>query len=1561
MKFIPCLKQLKPNGKIVYEYNPFRNYRDDAGKIGDLITSKLNFDLEHPVQIECQHSYDGSVNLILNDGLNPIRLINSRFSTRENNTYEIVDRTGSADTNLYDDSQFDIDTSLYKKINTIPKIQFLGLTYGGNLPVGNYNFYFKYSDADDNETDFIGESSNVVCHIGNLNDPKSIRSGIENENSGKTIKFDISNLDSGYDYIKVYYTRQTSGLHGQPNVEAKVLIKKFKCKGNACTINITGFEETLDISLEEINKEYFLAETAKSTAQCKNRLFLANLTKPHIDYQDFSDISLRMTPWYDVDTPNLLSNNYKTAGDYLYYDVKNIYDKVGYWENEIYRLGVVYILSDNSLSPVFNIRGGELGSTDFTQHNQQFENNTQPEDYDFLFEYDGNNKTSKRRYIEYDETTGLIAENTVTLENAKGVIRIKQNAVDNTKRYRLQIKIHESVKNYLKETLKVKGFFFVRQKRNPTLLTQAYVIGHDIVSGIPMIPLGGEYRFESFVSDTGLLTNQYKQRLRSLTNYYCNNEIAICPDYSLRQEIYNNFFTDTEYVVQEESNKWTLVEDSLNDRHYHTTREDCDTAYTRTISIIGVPDSTVAKRTKTSIFCSKAGNVESLEFKTVGEEFELDYKNSNVKNNIVRGNFGPFLGLSDYRGDHSRIVNIYIPKYSETQMPDYFQIRMEDQSPYYAITDRLDINNVTSLIDNIYRGDCYICQYTHRLNRNFADLNAPTADKIVDASCWVSNYTPETAPEKMADINIGDLNAVQLGNWITFTVKSSMNLSIRDEDSSYVSESLLMGNNRSFYPLTEMSVDGNYKIPESSVINTGISAQNSQRVNFAQDAVPYIKNNFQTRIAYSDIAITDAYKNGYRTFQAMSYQDYPTTYGGIMKILEVNDQLLVIFEHGIGLLPVNERVVAGNGLGGNVFINANKVLPETINIISSDIGSQWPDSVIKGAAGVYGIDTVAKKIWRYSGNGLEMLSDFTVQKFLNDNISLTERELTPFIGVRNVKTHYNAFKQDIMFTFYDNKDKYEEVVWNLCYNERTGKFTTFYSWLPSFSANIDNIFFTFDRDTSKKLGKLAHTLKDGIVANTVFLDKAIDDEDFNTIYYNIYTKQEAEEKNLTFQPNCRFDTNSKCFILSNEDPTHMAVAQDEGDQFIKNGVFKVRNNQNESEEIILSINKNELPANLAKIEFIVEDTLFNMHKFFDYKPNYTNILIWQDDENDTLENHLEEHKIIPLNVKAIVYEQTNLSTPVEWKTFRKQLYFTKRKYVTVPSNKKLADSKLTTAFWKHGQSGIIDIKETIKPCNWYGKEHPFEFEFVVNASDPSTQKTFDTMQILSNNVPPESLHYTIIGDTYDFSEDKPNMYVRQEATKHAYHKNGSDITYDKNYTSITTAKSQKSTLFPTYYTRQDKIDEIYDSYIKSTHSEIKGGVDYCHLSGAEIIHDAGLNQFSIVNHQPAIDMKNHILGRLRGNMQYVDNTWRVQINPINLVQKNEKNWTNPPINIYYPQMIHDIFRVDTNIKPDDFTYDNDTWGEMKSIKLKDRYMKCRIRYKGNKLALITGVRTKYRV
>jgi hypothetical protein len=88
---------------------------------------------------------------------------------------------------------------------------------------------------------------------------------------------------------------------------------------------------------------------------------LANLTQPSVDLQTFTDLSLRMCPYYKRDSiknaVGSLNSDYEVIDGAMYYNVDNIYNKVGYWNEEIYRLGVVYIMNDDSLSQVYNISG----------------------------------------------------------------------------------------------------------------------------------------------------------------------------------------------------------------------------------------------------------------------------------------------------------------------------------------------------------------------------------------------------------------------------------------------------------------------------------------------------------------------------------------------------------------------------------------------------------------------------------------------------------------------------------------------------------------------------------------------------------------------------------------------------------------------------------------------------------------------------------------------------------------------------------------------------------------------------------------------------------------------------------------------------------------------------------------------------------------------------------------------------------------------------------------------------------------------------------------------------
>ena len=1600
------------------------------GSVVDFDTNELQFDLEHPVNILPQWSYDGSVNLILNDGLNKPRLINTRFSPIGRNRYQIVDRKGDNDTNLYDQGgQFDIDTSLYKNVSKIPSLTYYGTISSGNLPVGNYFFYFKYSDADGNETDFIAESGLVSVFIGN--EPYNIQSGFRNQNSYKGVQFLLSNLDTAYQYLTVYYTKATSDINQNETISAYRINQRYIINTTStCSVKIMGFEDITEISIDEINLTYNLVSSAQTQELCQNMLFLGNVDKPKIDYEELTDLSLRFCPKLTSEPYNIrdiISEDYVSGSKFSnsYYNSRFIYEKTGYWKDDIYRFGVVYIMSDNSLSPVFNTRGINLQDgnkyTDISVYNEE----------------DG-----ERNKINYDEKTfRVLTEETDTssgsLENIKGVVYLSDANPDTEhKIYSINFELQYNKDVYsILNSMGIKGFFFVRQKRIPTILCQAFIIGIDPESHTPVIPYNSKYIAESFIGQSGtnnekILTHDYLSRLYELdeSSVY---RAAICPDYDVNAPYYNTLFNGDSFVIESNKIGGTIKRLYYDDRYYiYEPNNSTPNGTTETARIQAVEDNVKLSAIDDLMFSARAGEAEeAFRFEFIGYENKVT-----GATNLLRGSFGPFLGLSK-GSNKNQVVNIRIPDYNSTNLSTYFEIRYQDNASFYAISDRMDLSELikgestdttSTVLGPYYRGDSYICQFTHRINRNFQDPSSPTNDKIVDKNCWKENfeYTDDVLNvDKFESINLGDVNAIQLGQWFTFVVRSNYNLNIRSVDDSIPDEVALFGHARDFYPHSSLSVSGSYKIPEALCYNKGFSRTVSERYNFLVPDVPYLKDTYSTRILYSDIYINDSFKNGLRVFRGTNYRDYPMTYGSITKLVELRGNLLCVFEHGVALIPVNERAVAGEGSGGNVFINTSNVLPENPKIISDKFGSQWPESIIKTPSAIYGVDTVGKKIWRTNGTDFELLSDFKIQEFLNNNISLTERELTPIIGIRNVKAHYNAFKRDILFTFYDNLYGFEERVWNICFNELLQKWITFYSWVPSYSENIYNSYFSFDRNTSKYIAKLGisninSSFSDGVVLDNNIIDEkplVIEETDGTYVYFNQEGTPITVDSPDEVQNAC---WGSKISIVNRNLPegnniSHTVKYIIERDNYSNYKNFKIVEYKkiqyllfigkydditsefyvrkgNNDEEIYPNSEKYSYDLDVFKEDngrrkWLSYEEQKNPDKPVLYLNIRASIIVNLDNVESTLEEAYSQGFINGIEVDAGYYESVIAVIPQYNMQF------------------------LTTDFWKHGQAGIIDIADKIYPTYWYGKQHPFEFEFVV-ADNPDKHKIFDNLEIISNNAEPESFHYEIIGDCYNFAKDKKNMYIRQEATKELYQYNGCDITYDHDYSDLESIHRplkdsdgneipglyDKSTLMPLYYSRQDTINEIEDQYHLKDDIRTK---DFSALAGGEIVHYKTLDEYRIWNHAKAVDMQTK--GRLRGNMQYNEDKWLVQINPINLVYKNEKSWNDLSQDIYteydedgtikssrslsskkVPIELGQSPIPDEVLQKGDITYNpndpvkNDipensmdrtitSWGwndnQRQEVKLKDKWIKIRVRYTGNKLAIISAIKTLYSI
>lgn len=1409
------------SGSLVYQYNPFQNLQNPTPEVtGDPLSGltmnsyTAGISIMEPIAIETEVSYDDSINLIISDNINSPKIVNSRFYQTSTMTYEIADRKGNLDTNIYSEENFKIEASLIKSVRTVTTIDFLGIKDGGNMKVGNYTFYFKLADADGNETDFIAESGKVICHIGTVNSPKSIRGGQQDEISYKIIKFKLVNLDLAYDYINIYYTRSTGDGDSEITKTYKIN-NKFKITNNDVEISITGYENHEEISLDAINIQYANFDSVKTIANCQNIAFMGNISNDYKLFKILEKYSLFVTPSVAYDSKGIGNLNYLYDETYLdngyeYYNVNNIYYKLGLWDEEIYRFGIVYILNNYTLSPVFNIRGKKV-----INQNSEF--------------------TTFKLSDPLNYTNDYILEGTKDSsnpENVKGVFKIDCNlSITNQFNYLNPIKpigLKFSFRSNVVEGTDVieglqnltKGFFIVRQKRIPTILAQGVAIGTSKKAKIPVLQgirssdgIVNQFFAQSFLWGRNSSIPRLSPNLFTVESVDVN--ALLCPEAHIRRELFNTFFNSSEYTLKEFKYKpFTTSFISYDNKNNFSFKGLVKTTTPRIIKnaeLLLVEPGIELIRNNVYDFCSKAGDA-IISYKHVDpvlgnyEDPENLNNTWNTTSSKVRGEFNTFIGTNNNTLIHSNYYNILQRNYNfDEQWKDYFLVRYNDSSPFFPVSDRIEWNKlhlqsdghgkIVSMSNTFFRGDCYINTYSHRMHWNFIDPDMPMNKRIIDPYCWSKNFNiqnettirvasnitgnpvnltynkllllytykniyqpdsydtngvpyteePDANYETVVGIiepderkfkkyseinglfgaekiNRPDVNAVPLGHWATFKICSNINLAMRDLDWTRPMEEAVHKQKRGFYPLQVM--DPSNPLPESNIINSGISKTTSDKYYYEIPDVPFIKTNFATRIYYSNLLQSSTFANGNRVFESPNYQDYTREYGALIKLIEWYGKLIATFEHGVVMIPVNERAMMKNEAGENVYINTNTVLPKNPRVLSNTFGSLWEDSVIKTPRFIYGIDTVGKKIWRTNGESFECISDMKIQKFLNDNIKLKESDKDRIIGISFIKSHYNAFKQDVMFVF-----KYNDIAWNLCWNELTQKWVTQYTWFPEFSENINNIFYTF--------------------------------------------------------------------------------------------------------------------ANQSK------------------------------------------HS--------------------------------------------LAENKL----YKHGFAGTEEELGDIKPTYWYDEQHPFEYEFIVTEI-PGVQKIFNNLKIISNLVEPDSFYYEVVGEGFEWFKYKDLIMKLNDVTLSII--NGVTLTtYTlankteaavklryKEYLSHSSISTDLKKL-PYIYTQSFDVNDEESFFRERTLSNPVVMSDFKDVT----LRENNKTKEKLVNsYQKGADIRTY--GRMKGNMQYLEDAWDIQIQPISF---------------QYVHVVADVLTFLPNTE----------------MKIRDKYIRIRVKYSGTQFSVVNAIRTLFTI
>lgn len=131
---------------------------------------------------------------------------------------------------------------------------------------------------------------------------------------------------------------------------------------------------------------------------------------------------------------------------------------------------------------------------------------------------------------------------------------------------------------------------------------------------------------------------------------------------------------------------------------------------------------------------------------------------------------------------------------------------------------------------------------------------------------------------------------------------------------------------------------------------------------FVPNKVPFVKEFFDNRIAFSNIQSVDSFQNNYRVFSGLSYTDIERKYGAITKLIPLGVNLFCVFEHGCGIVPINEKALMSTTTGQSIHLYGSDVVQSQVTVVSPDYGSTWEESIIVTPNGIYGVDTFAKKI-----------------------------------------------------------------------------------------------------------------------------------------------------------------------------------------------------------------------------------------------------------------------------------------------------------------------------------------------------------------------------------------------------------------------------------------------------------------------------------------------------------------------------------------------------------------------------------------------------------------------
>lgn len=1084
------------DGQGTNKYRPFNNLNNTQFRTNAFgIASKPNVDLT------IQDDYDRSINTILSiKGAVP-RIINSKFKVESdgsgNKTFSIIpDREGNANSNSYVTTSVEAETRLIVSSDKILGIDFLGIQSGGKIKPGNYTYVFHYMTEDQNLTNVVGQSS--VCQVFFGASENSMYAGDETQETDKRVVLQLNNIDVEFKYLKVYALYSS----GQEGILQQFLefTKPITITGTAMQFIHTGFEELVEVSQDVVNEDLGIISGADTLTQINGYLFLAGIKEFSYDLEPFRNFAAAIAPTFAVKQISTAgAGGYMNPANT--YNYLGCMGRESYPYGIVYVLpGGVLSPVFPTKGKIFN--SSYSGTPSFISADQSNGVVTYPYSNHYIPFESGNINVKYIKMQMADEnlisnglTSGQIA---FIKENSIGFFFVRGERVSAAITQGLLIPTVKSpaIESYVEDHVQgnnewdpgdqgtyystfaaqqdsttafkflpcvdsiMEAFVWLRKKNNGDLDVIRSVLGDLNEISMGYMPI--------FINDLKTIHSSYPEIWYSKSGETWARHWALLSGDAILDEPHYVTSLNRDNAGIHQLGKigfrvngpvspkfWDLflnASGALNTGlwyNYETLTRYASTTMKVSKKISFVPAEVInsgsdfSSRIQTSFhFNFTDGNPEKYDYYRVNQNY-----NSFFGVEMLEGSTGQLedatKGSSNPIGGHGRIgSNLHTEDHAETSGTNYannntlvnagFLVNIYPSSTiptgaqlyptidnvvYRQVTKRFSWADMEALPGrqvDVFGGDCYIGKISRKLN------HSPVRN-------------PSTLiPEDTLRTNIHS------GLMLTWWQESKFNLHLRKPYEFDASET----EKRSFFPYRTSGDFLKYRevrYPETNRTSPGLAEVLPPKSFIpAPVDVPFIENEFFSRVYVSDKHIPNAFRNGFRRITS-NFRDYTSSLGRIVRLFNHRGNLVVVFEHGIGVTSVEQRLQTGEDAAGAIFVEPKDVLPPNIAFYSQEIGSQDFYSMVQTPAALYGVDRIRRKIWQIS-EGMKVISDEGFASFLLTNLP------------NNMRSGFDPLNSEVLFTS-DN--------WTLVFREGLERFQSFYSFQPTFYARRGNEFYSF--------------------------------------------------------------------------------------------------------------------------------------------------------------------------------------------------------------------------------------------------------------------------------------------------------------------------------------------------------------------------------------------------------------------------------------------------------------------------------------------------------------------